>query len=104
MCLGLIGNLIAHARVQGEGAPIVQFRLQLSLQAQQNVSLAAPVVGQIVRAVLHHAHTDSAKLASPPPRNACFTWVFCARDAGPICGAKGYVCHLHGNVPCDCQK
>lgn len=38
----------------------------LTLQTQQDVAFFAPVIGEIARTVLHHAHADIAELACAP--------------------------------------
>lgn len=36
-----VGDLIAHSRHEGESAPILQFRVELTFEAQQYVSFTA---------------------------------------------------------------
>lgn len=47
MRLSVVGYLIAHARGHDKGAAVFKLGVKLALKAQQNVALAAPVIGQI---------------------------------------------------------
>ena len=95
MGLGIVGNLVAHARPQRDGAAILELGFQLTLGAQQNVAFQAPVVSEIARRVLHHADPDVAKLLSPPERAAALTFVLGGLDLGPIRDTEGNIGHLH---------
>jgi len=47
MGLGVVRNLIACPRQQGEGSAILKLRMKFPFQAQQDMALAAPVIGQV---------------------------------------------------------
>lgn len=66
MGLCLIGDLIAGARRQDKSATIVQFCMQFAFQAQQDVALLAPMVGQIIGTVGDHPNADVPKILGPP--------------------------------------
>ena len=50
--------MIAHSRREGEPPSVGQLRVQLPLETEQDVPLAAPVIGQVTGRVLHHAHAQ----------------------------------------------
>jgi len=55
-----IGNLIAHARRQGEAAAVLQLRFQFALQHIEDMAAVAPMIRQIAGAVFHHPDADSS--------------------------------------------
>ena len=75
MRLGVVGNLVAHSRPQCECAAILQLGDQLAVGAQQDVTLQAPVIGQVTRRVLDAADTDVTELLSSPECGAALTLV-----------------------------
>ena len=89
MCLGVVTDLVAHARRQGEVAAVLQFGVQLSFQAKQDMALVAPVVGKVAGAVLDLSNPYLAKLASAPVCRTCFTWMRDRFYCRPVRGAKG---------------
>lgn len=95
MALGVVSHLIAHARSEGYRAAILQLRMQLAFQAQQDVALLAPVISQIAWRVLHHPYPNIVELARAPVGHAGVARVFGAFNRGPVRGAKGDVCELH---------
>lgn len=95
MRLGAVGDLVAHARRKDEAAPIRKLGVQFAFQAQQDMALAAPVVGQITRGVLDHAHADGAKLAGAPVSAAGFAWMQGGFNSRPVGSAEGEVVDVH---------
>ena len=79
--LGAIAHVIAHARFQDHGPAVFQFRVELAFEAQDDVALLAPVIGNVARGVFNKADADIAELASAPVGDACVAWVFGSRDA-----------------------
>src|SRR3546814_5518190 len=59
-----------------------------SFQAQQDVPLAAPVVGQVAGRILDHAHADIAELARAPIGHAAVAGVFGGFNGLPVGRAK----------------
>jgi hypothetical protein len=57
---GAIGDLIAHARSQGEDSAVLELGREFTLEAEKNVSLAAPVVRHIARCVLDQSVVPKA--------------------------------------------
>ena len=66
MPLSVVAHLIAHPGGERELATILQFRVQLAFQAQQDMTSPAPVFGQISGTVFNHPHPGRTKLAGPP--------------------------------------
>jgi len=71
-----VRHLVADARCQDEFPAIGQLGVQFALEAQQDVSLLAPVIGQVAGAVLHHAHAEGVELLRAPGSYASFAFVF----------------------------
>ena len=76
----VIRHLVADARGQNEFPAVGKFGVQFAFEAQQNVSLLAPVIGQVAGTVLDHAHTLAVKLLRAPGCQACFSLVFRGSD------------------------
>src|SRR5688572_16922810 len=93
--LGIVGDLVTHAGAEHELASVLQLGVQLAFDAEQDVSLAAPVVRDITRRVLDHAHADAAEIASPPVCSTSITRVRRRLDRRPVRGAEWNVIHLH---------
>lgn len=49
MWLGVVCNLVTHARPERELAPVREFRVELAFEAQEDVPLHAPVICEITR-------------------------------------------------------
>ncbi|MNY59011.1 hypothetical protein D3C86_1954120 [compost metagenome] len=84
MRLCLVGNLIAHAGFQHEHPPVGEFRRHLAFKAQKDMTLFAPVVGQITRRVLDHPHPNAAEMLRPPGRMARVALVHGRFDLRPV--------------------
>src|SRR4051812_47085592 len=95
MCLRPVGNLIAHARPQSECATIRKLGIQLPAQAEENVSLFAPVICAVSSGVIHHPHTDGAELAGAPHSGTSLAVVIRRLDGAPVGGAEGDVSEEH---------
>ncbi len=66
MRLGLVGNLIAHARLEQELPTVFEFSIELALEAKQDVALGAPMIGQVPGCVFHHPHPNIPELPRAP--------------------------------------
>src|SRR5678815_2024849 len=95
MRLGVVGYLIAHPRAQREDPAVSQLGVELALGAKKDVTLDAPVIGEIARRVLHHAYADSPEDPGPPERHAALTSMLRALDLRPVGRAKRYGGHVH---------
>ncbi len=63
LCVGavrfcVVRNLITHARLERERAPILKRSVKLTFGAQEYVTLDAPVIREVAGRVLDHANTD----------------------------------------------
>jgi len=99
MRLGVIGNLVAHSRPQCECAAILQLGDQLAFGAQQDVTLHAPVIGQVTRRVFDAADADVTELSSSPEGRAALTLVLGGLYVRPVGDTKGNIGHLHVQLP-----
>jgi hypothetical protein len=95
MGFSIVGDLIAHAGGEGEFAAVVQLGVELALQAKQDMSLAAPVVGEIAGRVFHHADAYISEVPGSPERRAVLSFVLDAFDAGPLGNRERDVTHAH---------
>src|SRR5690606_32904162 len=77
MRLGIIGYLVAHARLQHKGSHIIQFSIQLAVQAQQDMPLRTPMVSQITGGILHHSDAHITEHARTPECNAAVPFMLC---------------------------
>lgn len=96
MGLGSICNLIAHSGCQHEPPAIFELGVQLSLQAQEDVSLRTPMIRDISRRVLDEAHPDAPELLRTPARRPGFASKFRYPEPGPIRDAERDVAYFHG--------
>ena len=95
MRLSAVGHLIAHTRRQNIPPSISEFGVQLALQAKENMTLGAPLVGELTRGILDHAHPDCAELPGSPEGSTTLAGVLHWRDRRPVGGAEGNVTDLH---------
>ena len=95
MRLRVVGDLIAHSRLEREGSAICQFGIELSFRAQKDMALHAPVIRKVSRRVLDHSNSDIAELACPPVGFARLTWMFGSWDRRPVCRSERNAMHLH---------
>ena len=94
---GAIGDLIADARTKLESPAVAKLGFEVAGEAEQNVSLLAPVIGAIAGRVLDHANADPAEFSGAPQRGARFARVFGGRDRGPVRGSKRNFGDLHSD-------
>src|SRR6476660_5428394 len=95
MWLGVVGYLIAHPRAQRKDPAVPQLGVELALGAKQDVPLDAPVIREIARRVLHHAHANSPEDPGAPERHAALASMLRALDLRPIGRTKRYGGHVH---------
>src|SRR3954470_22053658 len=60
-----VGHLIAHAGLERERATVIEVGDQLAIDAEDDVTLAAPVIGHIARRIVDQPHPDGAELLRP---------------------------------------
>jgi hypothetical protein len=71
-----IGDLISHARRQGECASILQFTHQFAAKNEQDMATVTPMVSKIAGCIFNHPYTQIAKIKRPPICRARFAGVF----------------------------
>jgi len=98
MRLGAISHLVAGSGLQHELSAIGEFGVKLAFQAEQDVALRAPVVGQIARRVIDHPNPDGSELTGSPGGDAPFPGMLNRLDGRPFSGAEGNVVNLHSLV------
>ncbi len=91
----IIGNLVTDARRQDKLAAISKLRLQFTLQTKQDVTLLAPVIGNIVRRILNHPDSDRAKLPCPPDGGPGLAVMSSWLDLRPIGEPEGNFSYAH---------
>src|SRR5438067_5034291 len=98
MRLRAVGHLVAHAGSETEGSSVAQLRLELSLEAENDVALLAPVVSPVPGGILHHSDTGGAELARVPSRDAGSAAVLGRRNGEPVRRAERDVGQLHERI------
>ena len=68
---------------------VSQFSMEQAFEAQQYVSLAAPVIGRVARTILNHPNTNIAKIQGLGVSCTRLTFVDYAFYLSPICQYKG---------------
>jgi hypothetical protein len=66
MGLGLVRHLVAHAWLEQKLPAIFELGIELALEAKEDVTFGAPMVGQITRRVFHHPYPDVPELLRAP--------------------------------------
>ena len=70
MRVRVIGDLVAHAGLEHDDPAVLELRVDLAFEAQHDVPLRAPVVGDVAGRVLDHADADLAELLRAPEGDA----------------------------------
>jgi hypothetical protein len=95
--LGIVSNLVTHARSQHKYAPVFEFSLEFARNTQQNMPFTAPVIGKITSRVFDQPHPNASKISSSPESRARDARVFGGGNGCPIGCAEGDVGHVHGS-------
>src|SRR3982751_979250 len=98
MRFGAIRHVVAHARTESETASVGELCFEFALEAQQEVSLRAPVIRDVTRRVFQHAHAHLAELARAPARLTPRTGVRADVDLAPVDRAEGQMVYHHGAI------
>ncbi len=88
MRLRIVRNLVAHPGGQPEEAAIRQLGLQLPGDAEENVTLVAPMIRSVAGRVFDQPHSDLPKLLRAPSRHAGLARVLDGIDLLPISDPK----------------
>ena len=81
-----------------ESPAVAKLGFELAGEAEQDVSLLAPVIGAVAGRVLDHANADRSKLSGAPQGGARFAGMFRGRDCGPVGSSKWDLADLHDDV------
>src|SRR4051812_26115538 len=95
MRFGVVGNLVAHALRQAELAAVSQFRFKLAFEHQHDMTLAAPVVGEVTGRILDHAYAQFAEFACAPGRFPGSARIVDRFDFRPISDAEWNAGNMH---------
>jgi len=90
-----IRYLVALARSEREAHAISQCCFQVAFEAEEYVSLGAPVVGGISGGIFDHAHADLAEILGSPNCQAGLSGVLGRSYLSPIRGREREPGHLH---------
>src|SRR5256885_16653432 len=77
----VVGHLIAHAGRKLERAPVLQVGDEFAIDAEDDVTLAAPVIRDVARRIVNEPHADIAELPGSPGGEARVALVRRRRDA-----------------------
>src|SRR5512135_1145552 len=91
----IVRNLVTHARPKCEDTAVLELRVKLAVDAEQNMALDAPVIRRVTSRVLDHAYANIAELPGAPPSEATLALVFPTLDLRPVGGAEWDCRHLH---------
>ena len=90
-----VGHMIAHTGRQDDGATISELGMQGALEAQEDVSLLAPMIRGIARGVFHHANAQLTELARSPASHPSCPGMLDRNQLIPRSHFKGYVPNVH---------
>jgi hypothetical protein len=99
MGLRVIGDLVTDPGRKDECAAVSELRLKLATEAQQDVSLLAPVISDVARRVFNHPNPYGTKLLRPPRGGSRTAVMDCRRELGPIGEYERNLVYSHGQVP-----
>jgi len=95
MRLGAVGHVITHAGAQREATAVGEFGLELTFEAEQEVTLRAPVICAVSGGVLEQPHAHIAELTRAPVGFARDAGMRRALDRIPIYRAERQVGDVH---------
>ena len=93
--LGVIGDLVAHARRENEFATIFKLGMEFAFGAKKDVTFFTPMIREVASRVLDETNTYVSKVLSPPISQTTFAFVFSTFNRRPISGAERDAGHLH---------
>src|SRR5687768_10928418 len=95
MRLGAIRHVIAHSRPQREAPAVGELRVELALEAQHEMALRAPVVGEITRGIVEQAQAHITEMPRAPSRFARSAGVRGGLDGVPVDDSERKIGDLH---------
>src|SRR5829696_6732505 len=81
-----VRDLVAHPGLEDDDAAVLQLGVDLALEAEHDVSLLAPVIGDVAGRVLDHPDADFAELLRPPEGDSGDAGVLARGDGRPVDG------------------
>src|SRR5262245_28427020 len=79
-----VSDVVAHPGPQHEAPAVLQLRLELALEDEQDMALLGPVCRPVARRVLDHSYPHVADLARPPGRVTGLAGLARRRDRAPV--------------------
>src|SRR5262245_37152967 len=95
MRLGAVGHVVTHAGSERETPAVRELGVERAFQAEQEMTLAAPVIRQVARRILEHAHAHLAEMPRAPARVAVGTRVAGDFDLAPVDSPEGQIGDTH---------
>ena len=71
----IVGDLVAGPRREEKFSAIGQLGMELTLQAEQDMSFCTPMIGKVAGTIFDEADTDILKLLCAPECHACLPLV-----------------------------
>ncbi len=90
-----VAHLIAHAWQENDFSAVGEHGLEFAGQAEEDVPLLAPMVGNVSGRILHPTDPDIAEVTCAPQCHAGFTRVLGRLDGVPLGNTKWYVGQDH---------
>src|SRR5262249_15203944 len=97
MRLGVVGNLVTHPGAKHEASAVPQFGVQFAFQAQEDVALRAPVIRQVARRRLYHAHPEPTENPWSPKTQTFLARMSRLLNLQPVGDSEWDIGHLHGH-------
>jgi hypothetical protein len=91
-----VAHVIALSGFEAKAGAVFQLDVESAGEAEQDVSLAAPVVGEVSGRVFDHAHAEVAVLFGAPGGVSCIAGMLGRGDLGPVGDGHGSEGHVHG--------
>ena len=99
MCLSIIAHLIGHSRFESKNTPVLKLSLHLALQAQNDMSFAAPVIGQIARRIFHFTNANVSEHQGLPDGFPSFAFMKGSLNGFPLGRMKWMRWYFHCRSP-----
>src|SRR5690242_14636518 len=90
-----VRHLVAHPGGEREAPPIGELGAELALETEDDMALLAPMIRDVARRVLHHAHPHVAQLPRAPARDAGGARMLGDRHRAPVGRLERDVAYLH---------
>jgi hypothetical protein len=71
-----VAHVVAVPRFQSQLCTAFEFDLQRTTEAKKNVSLGAPMIGNVTGGVFNHPNPDLSKALGAPNRDSAFPRMF----------------------------